>query len=947
VKAEGGQGCEVGDEEALLALIAELSRELNRRGGIHSASLESDIDRDLGLDSLARIELAARIEVRFGIVLEQEAAFSARTPADLLGLMAVSPLSGNTPLRAISPSKPRAEPGHPAADAKTLVEALEWHVHADADRIHAHFVDEDTGSNTITYGELWSGASRVAAGLASVGFLPGERAVIMLPTGRDYFLAFFGIMLAGGIAVPIYPPARRSQLEDHLKRQSAIVRNAQGTVLVTTPEATGVARLLTAQITSLRTVTTVRELGLHPAKDVARPRPDDIGFLQYTSGSTGDPKGVILSHANLMANVRADGIGLAVQPNDVFVSWLPLYHDMGLIGAWFGSLYHGIPLVIMSPLTFLARPQRWLWAIDKFGGTLSAAPNFAYDLCVRRVRDVDVDGLDLSSWRLTLNGAEAISPRTMSAFSERFSQYGLSSTTMLPVYGLAECAVGLAFSPLGRRPVVDTISRRGLLESGRANPVSGSDESTLDVVACGLPLPGHELRVVDDADREVSERMQGRLQFRGPSATSGYFAAPEATLALIRDGWLETGDLAYIAAGEVHITGRSKDLIIRAGRNIHPVELEEAISSLDGVRAGRVAAFGSVDTLSGTERLVVIVETRWRETGDLDALRQAISRVSNDLVGVAPDDVAFAPPGTVLRTSSGKIRRAACREVYEGGRIGERPPSVALQVARLALSAIRPQLRRGLSAFASYAWAGIAWLSFVLLALATFGVLMLPIGRRKRWRLAHFMARGLMKLVGLDLSVTGSPVRDRAVIYVSNHQSYLDGFVALAAMPEPVAFLAKAELVNIAPVRLFLEKLGTRFVRRFDPRAAIADLREAVTDTGTTQPLFIFPEGTFKRMPGLLPFHLGAFVAAKETGSAIVPIAIRGTRSVLREGSWFLRRGAVEVRIGAPLIPETHNADATSGSWRQALALRDSAREWILSQIDEPDLDYESNQVRD
>ena len=280
-------------------------------------------------------------------------------------------------------------------------------------------------------------------------------------------------------------------------------------------------------------------------------RGSDLAFLQYTSGSTGDAKGVMLTHDNLLANVRADGLGLGVTPRDVFVSWLPLYHDMGLIGAWLGSLYHGIPLVIMSPLQFLSRPHRWLRAVHRYGGTLSAAPNFAYELCVRRIRDEDLTGLDLSMWRQSLNGAEAIAPDTLRAFNDRFAPYGLRSTTVLPVYGLAECAVGLTFSNLGHEPVIDVIDRSLLNTSGKAVPVDMAHSGAVEVVGCGYPLPRHEIRIVDERDSEVPERVQGRVQFRGPSSTPGYFEAPDKTRQLVRDGWHETGDLGYTAGGQL------------------------------------------------------------------------------------------------------------------------------------------------------------------------------------------------------------------------------------------------------------------------------------------------------------------------------------------------------------------------------------------------------------
>jgi acyl-CoA synthetase (AMP-forming)/AMP-acid ligase II len=319
-------------------------------------------------------------------------------------------------------------------------------------------------------------------------------------------------------------------------------------------------------------------------------------------------------------------MGQAVQitSTDVFVSWLPLYHDMGLIGAWLGSLYYACPLVLMSPLAFLARPVRWLWAIHKHRGTLSAGPNFAYDLCTRRIDERDLEGLDLSSWRVAFNGAEPISAVTLARFNERFVPYGFRPEAMAPVYGLAEAALGVAFPPLGRAPHIDRIQREPFMRSGQALPATAHDATACQFVACGQPLPGYQIRVVDATGHEVGERQEGRLEFQGPSTTSGYFHNPEATGRLFHNAWLDSGDLAYMVGSTVYLTGRAKDLIIRAGRNIYPHELEEAIGDIADVRRGCVVVFGSPDPVTGTERLVVLAETRQTDPGVLVRLRGQI-----------------------------------------------------------------------------------------------------------------------------------------------------------------------------------------------------------------------------------------------------------------------------------------------------------------------------------
>ncbi len=592
----------------LIETVQGLEDELRPEGRRVAVSLDSDLERDLGFDSLARVELLLRVERAFDVQLPQELFASARTPGDLLEALAgaaSAPRPAPAAVTVPAAEQALAEP----VPAATLVEVLEWHADQHPDRVHVLLYGEGGVESELTYGQLLEAGRGVAYGLISREVAPGQAVAIMLPTGAAFLHSFFGALLAGGVPVPIYPPLRRAGLEDHLRRQAAILRNAEAVALITVPEAKPFASLLQAQVPGLRHVVTTDELHL-PGPYPRRPAVNgaDLALLQYTSGSTGSPKGVMLSHANLLANVRAMGRRLQVDKEDVFVSWLPLYHDMGLIGAWLGCLYYAIPLVLMSPLTFLTRPADWLWAVHRYKGTLSGGPNFAYALCLQKIRDEDIEGLDLSHWRFAFNGAEPISVDTLNRFCRRFAPYGFQGQAMTPVYGLAENSVGLAF-PRGRRPPrIDYIEREPFVRRGEARPAAPDHAQAF--VSCGEALPGHHIRIVDDHDREVGERRQGRLQFRGPSATAGYFHNREATLAMFHGEWLDSGDLAYVADGEVFVTGRSKELIIRAGRNIHPYELEEAVARVPGIRKGCVVAFGIADPRDGTEALVIVAETR-------------------------------------------------------------------------------------------------------------------------------------------------------------------------------------------------------------------------------------------------------------------------------------------------------------------------------------------------
>jgi 1-acyl-sn-glycerol-3-phosphate acyltransferase len=554
---------------------------------------------------------------------------------------------------------------------------------------------------------------------------------------------------------------------------------------------------------------------------------------------------------------------------------------------------------------------------------------------VKRIADAELAGLDLSSWRLAFNGAEAVSPDTITRFTERFAPYGFRAEAVTPVYGLAESSVGLLFPPLGRGPMIDRIRREPFMLHGKALPAPADEPNPLRFVACGRPLPGHEVRIVDETGLEVGERVEGRLEFKGPSATSGYYRNPEQTKRLSRGAWLDTGDRAYSAGGDVFVTGRVKDIVIRGGRHIYPEEIEEAIGALPSVRKGCVAAFGSPDPKSGTERLVVVAETRETADAARDALRDAISRATLHILGEPPDDVIIAPPHTVLKTSSGKIRRSASRELYEAGLIGAHAPGVATQIARLAIHALVPQARRFLALTVEILYAAYAAIVLLVVAALTWLVTVFIPKPAWAWAVGGMAARVFFRFIGAPLAVRGLENLPRGTpsVLVANHSSYLDGVALIAALPVHYRFVAKRELRDQLVAGVYLARLAAEFVERFDAQQSVEDANRLAALPARGTSIAFFPEGTFTRAPGLMSFHLGAFVAAARSGAAVVPVAIRGTRTLLRAGQWFPRRGAIVVTVGAPIAPPKDGRDLFSA----ALMLRDAARAEILRHCGEPD----------
>ncbi len=922
------------DAARLLETVRSLARELRPGAhGVDTLQLDHDLERDFGLDSLARVELLARIEREWGVRLADSAMIEAESPHDLLDhLGRAAPAVAR--LRQTGPEQVAPVSGPPPDTASTLVELLDWHAARHGERVHITLYDETEHTQDIRYQDLQAEAHSVAAGLVGEGASPGDRVAMMLPTGRDFFAAFYGVLYAGCVPVPLYPPARPSQIEDHMRRIAGIVANAEAVVLVTDPRARALGHLLRAECPALRKVATVEELsrpgdGFRPvARDAS-----DIAFLQYTSGSTGSPKGVMLTHANLLANLKAMATASGVTERDVFVSWLPLYHDMGLIGACMGSLYVGFRLVLMSPLAFLARPARWLWAIHAHRATVSAAPNFAYELCVNKLDDRDLEGLNLDSWRLAYNGAEPVSPDTIERFGTRFARYGFRAGAMTPVYGLAESSVGLAFPPLGRGPRVDRVERAVLSRSGIARPAPASDPLAQRIVACGQALPGHAIRIVDDGGRPVPERTQGRVQFRGPSATQGYYRNPEANSGLFDGEWLNSGDLGYLAEGELFLTGREKDLIIRGGHNLYPQELEEAVSRLDGVRRGGVAVFPATDPGSGTEKLVVLAEIRDDMPAVRERLPRDINRLAVDLLGVPVDDIVLAAPRTVLKTSSGKVRRAACRALYEAGTLSRTQRAPWRQWLNLALTGAASRAGRWLRVSLGAAWSAWAWLVFLAIVPPAWILIAGMPGQARRRRIARTCARVALGLTGLSPRTSGMQhLNDHPgpMIVVCNHASYLDALVLVAVLPPRFAYVAKQELQHNPFAAIPLRRLGSAFVERFDSVRGVEDTQALEARLRAGESLAFFPEGTFRHQPGLLPFRMGAFVLAARTASPVVPVCLTGSRTLLPGRELRPRFSRLKVAVNAPII-------SNDSEWKAALHLRDNARRQILLLSGEPD----------
>lgn len=528
------------------------------------------------------------------------------------------------------------------------------------------FVDRGEEARFVGWPELVRAARRAAGRLRAWGLPPGGRVALLYPTCPEFFDALLGTLLAGGVPVPLCPPVRLARLPEYHRRTGAMLAAAGTTLLLTDPR---IGALVADSVATARqlgcAVEAARLADLPSAEPLAlAAEVDDLAMVQFSSGTTGGPKPVALSHRAVVAQVEVLNAHWKSLPEVSGVSWLPLYHDMGLVGCVFTALHARKEVTLLPPEAFVARPALWLRTLSRYRGVVSPAPNFAYALCAERIRDEELEGVDLSSWRIALNGAETVSASVMRRFVERFAPWGLRPEALSPVYGLAEATLAVTFSDLERPFRSVRIDRQILSARGEVEPL----EDGAEIVSVGRPLPGFEVAIRDDAGRDVGERGVGRVWARGPSLMEGYLDRPRESAEALADGWLDTGDLGFLLDGELYLTGRAKDVVVLRGRKYPPHEIEEAVRGVAGVRPGSVAAVGDAGGEGASEELVLFVErrsARGRAEGE-DLVAECRVKVL-EATGLAADRVVLLAPGLLPRTSSGKIRRSEALRLWKEG----------------------------------------------------------------------------------------------------------------------------------------------------------------------------------------------------------------------------------------------------------------------------------------
>jgi len=549
---------------------------------------------------------------------------------------------------------------------RTFIDALRSNA-TDTDRA-VTFVRTNGQERRVSYAELWAEAAGRAKALREFGWVKGDKVGLILPEPDEFVLSFLGALTAGLVAVPMYPPPTLAKMDAYGDTVRHVLRasNARGLITNEAMSERVECQLLRDEVSPR--IVIEQQIRGQTLDDSSLPNisGDDLAFLQFTSGSTSQPKGVMVTHDNLSANSQAIMFdGLRSTPEDRGVSWLPLYHDMGLIGFVIAPVFARVQVVFLPTSSFIRRPSIWLDTIHRHRGTITFAPNFAFDLATRGIQPHQMTSWDLSCLRALGCGAEPIAANVLRAFLQKFEGNGLSPRSILPCYGMAEATLAITFHNLGTELVTDKVNP-DKLASGQALPARG-EEPSVEFVSCGQAFPEHDVIVADEHGNHLGEREVGEIRVRGPSVTKGYFDNERATSEVFRDGWLCTGDLGYRVGDQLFICGRLKDLIILHGKNYHPHDIERIASQVDGIRDGQCVAFSRTGA-DGAEVAVLVAESK--RTGDArKKLVEEVTFAVRSELGVPLAEIVFIKRGTLPKTSSGKVRRRETKQRLECGEL--------------------------------------------------------------------------------------------------------------------------------------------------------------------------------------------------------------------------------------------------------------------------------------
>ena len=524
-------------------------------------------------------------------------------------------------------------------------------------------VDHHWNEKRFSLGQFWHRAKAIQSSFEAHGMRPGDRVVLILPTGSELICAYFAAMLGGGIpALAAVPSHRVAEATRYRGLIASVLGNAEARLVYCEEDVAAVLRSDEGDHLFGARILRPSDAPDDPAcPDTVIVRTDQVATIQYSSGTTGSPKGVMLSHGAMLNYMRLLRSGVGLTPEDVHVNWAPLYHDMGLFGAFLLPLLCGCPTVLIPTMDFLREPTLWLWALHAYDGAVSWAPNFAYSLCTKRVADEEIEGLDLSRWRLAFNASEPVLAETIEGFARRFTPFGYRPEAMTPAWGLAETVMVITAHPASEAPRVEVVDRQIMASEGRAS----TSAEGLPLVATGKAMAPCELEIRNPATgARLGDRQVGDIWLRSNCLFLGYHGDPKLTEQVVSNGWLRSGDRGYVVDGHLFFVSREKDLIVIGGEKYAPHDVETAVNRVPGVREGCAVAFGLLDPAHGTEVLGVVAETRQQDASARKELARSIRHEVMRATGLGIRHLKLVPPGGVSKTTSGKLARGATRRRY-------------------------------------------------------------------------------------------------------------------------------------------------------------------------------------------------------------------------------------------------------------------------------------------
>lgn len=550
---------------------------------------------------------------------------------------------------------------------RTLTELLQDHAEHYPDMLYVRLLRQTEVMATYTYAQTWQWANRWAVLLRDHGLRHGDRVILALPNGDDFLGAYFGTLLAGGLPATA-APFRKIEANDYALISLAERLRFIGANLLIVPEAQANIGTL-SPLSEVKPLTILTRQHVPATADAITPtgNGDDLGLLQFTSGTSGNAKVVQLTHTALLTQMQVISTALALHDRneDWALSWLPLFHDMGLIGYLLTTALHAGNVTLLPVEDFIMRPNLWIKALSDYRASITGAPPSAYALCARRMKESEVGQYDLRRLRIALVGAEPVTLYSLQLFIDKFRPAGLRPTSLMPTYGLAENGLAVTMTPLKRGPKFDTIDLEGLQTSNLARRAEPRRPART-VASVGAPLIDTEVAIMSQTGERLPDRQIGEIVIRTPSLMQGYYAQPELTAQALRDGWLWTGDLGYLAEGELYITGRKKELLIVGGRNYFPDDVEQIVTSTPDVRLGRVVCIAHEEAALGTEVAVILAETGLTDPAERDILRQTIRRRLTQ-AGYPVSEVILLRPKTIQVTPNGKLKRVECKTRYLAG----------------------------------------------------------------------------------------------------------------------------------------------------------------------------------------------------------------------------------------------------------------------------------------